>query len=248
MTDWKEKTILITGASEGIGRATAIELANRGSKLILAARNLVRLEELKKELSAINKNVQIFSVDVSLPSSVKALFHELPALDMAVNNAGTEGAVNTINYLDETHFAHVFDVNVRGVFLCMKYEIENFLKFKKPGSIINLSSIAGIRGISHSSLYVASKHAVLGLTRALAVEQIQHGIRINCVSPGATDTDMLGRIMGDQRQAFIDRQPHGRLTEPQEIAKAIAWLGSDDASSIVGQDLVIDGGKTVMLP
>lgn len=248
MANMTNKRVLITGASEGIGRATAIEFAKRGASLILAARNFQRLLELKSQLETSTLNVSIHAVDMNNPQAIDQFFSQIPSFDIAINNAGVEGKVAEVDQLNAEDYSEVFDVNVRGVFLCMKHEIKAFRDANAEGSIINLSSIAGFKGISHSSLYVSSKHAVLGLTRSLAIEQIKHGIRINCVSPGATDTAMLQRIMGEHRQEFINRQPNQRLAQPEDIAKTICWLSSDDASHIVGQDIVIDGGKTVMLP
>jgi len=141
----------------------------------------------------------------------------------------------------------VFDVNVRAVWQCLKHEIAHFRGRKKAGGIVNVASILGFMGIAGSSLYVASKHAVIGFTKAAAVEQSKHGIRVNCVSPGATDTPMIRRVMGRDDVDFVGLEPSQRMTAPEDIARSIAWLCSTESQNIIGHNLVIDGGRTVQV-
>jgi NAD(P)-dependent dehydrogenase (short-subunit alcohol dehydrogenase family) len=244
----QQKTVLITGASEGIGRATAKAFAAKGANLILVARNRERLLGLAQELKNDSIKVDVHTADFQKESEVDNFFQNVGFYDIAINNAGFEGKIGEITELETSDYQEVFNVNVRAVLQCLKQEVKHFRSRKIKGSIVNVSSIAGFKGISHSSIYVASKHAVLGLTRAVAIEQIAHGIRVNCVSPGATDTAMLRRILGHQIDELIKRQPNGKLVQPEDIAKTILWLSNDDAEHVVGQDIVVDGGKTVMLP
>ena len=247
MLQFSKKTVLITGASEGIGRATAKEFASQGANLILVSRNFQRLKELSEELSKFDVKIQIEALDLSNTKAIDDFFSQISELDIAINNAGVEGPTKQIHDFELNNFDEVFNVNVRALFQCLKHEVYFFRKNKKPGSIVNISSIAGSKGIAYSSLYVASKHAVLGFTRAVAVEQIKHGIRVNCVSPGATDTAMLRRIMGPRVDDFIAGQPNGKFATPESIAATISWLCRSESENIVGQDIIIDGGKTVNL-
>lgn len=270
MAAFKGKTVLITGASEGIGRATARVFFQEGAHLILVARNKSRLEELKKELLAsqaslrgqvnqdhqapqgnpinslnsIQQEITLRVVDLSQPAQVKAFFDEGPAFDVAVNNAGTEGTIKEIQDLNLEDYSLVFDLNVQSLFQCLCRQVQHFRAHKKSGSIVNVSSILGFRGIAGSSLYVASKHAVIGFTKAIAIEQVNHNIRVNSVSPGSTDTPMIRRVLGDSNALFVGTEPSERMAKPDEIAEAILWLSSEKAQHIVGHNLVIDGGMT----
>lgn len=252
MREFSDKSVLITGASEGIGRATARVFATRGADLILVARNEQRLDDLKRELVAAHDvKVQIHPLDLRDAPAVDAFFSKLEKqgepFDFAVNNAGFEGRIADLNELNMEDYEAVFDVNVRAVWQCLKHEITHFRGRKKAGAIVNVASILGFMGIAGSSLYVASKHAVIGFTKAAAVEQSKHGIRVNCVSPGATDTPMIRRVLGRDDVDFVGLEPSQRMTAPEEIARSIAWLCSTESQNIIGHNLVIDGGRTVQV-
>lgn len=235
------KTALVTGASEGIGRATAIEFAKHGANLIIVARNKSRLESLKSELVPLGVDVQQFDMDLSVPGAVQKLFTKIKTLDFAVNNAGTEGKIAEIQDLETEDFDHVFNLNVKSVFECMKYEIQHFRNANKPGAIVNVSSIAGMMGFAKSGLYVSSKHAVIGLTKSAALEQIPHGIRINSICPGATDTPMMRRIIGEPAEKFDVKSPQSKLSEPIDVALPILWLCGGNSKNVVGHSLVVNG-------
>lgn len=242
--EFKGKTVFISGASEGIGRATATEFAKNGANLIVVARNEARLNSLKEELSPYKVTVQCLSSDFSKSGAVAHAFSKIKNLDYAVNNAGTEGKIAEFQDLETPDYQNVFDINVRSVFECMKYEIQSLLANKKPGAIVNVSSILGFRGITGSSLYVASKHAVIGLTKSAALEQASSNIRINAVCPGATDTPMIRRVLGDSSVDFVGSGTSMKLAHPTDIANAILWLCSDQSKMVIGHSLVVDAGTT----
>lgn len=247
MNEFQGKIALITGASEGIGRATAKVFAQAGCDLILVARNQKRLESLKTELSNFPVKIRIQSLDLQDAQAVDDFFQTVKDIDYAVNNAGIEGHMAAIQDLSLKHFQDVFDINVRAIFQCLHHEVRILHSQKKKGALVNLASIVGFTGVANSSLYSASKHAVIGLTRSVAVEQIHAGIRVNCISPGATDTAMLDRVMGPRSQQFLTLQPNQRFVKPEEIADSALWLCSEKSECIVGQNIVIDGGRTTNL-
>jgi NAD(P)-dependent dehydrogenase (short-subunit alcohol dehydrogenase family) len=246
MKEFANQTALITGASEGIGRATAKLFAERGANLILVARNESRLQDLKSELSSYGVNISIFKVDIADTKAVDEFFKQAPPFDYAVNNAGTEGKISEVQELTLDDYSEVFDLNVRGLWLCMQNEVSHFRKNKKPGAIVNLSSILGFMGAAGSSLYGGSKHAVIGFTKSVAVEQINHGVRVNCVSPGAIDTAMIRRVLNKpEDHQFKNLEPLSRVAPAEEVAEAIVWLASSASKHINGHNLVIDAGRTV---
>lgn len=244
---FNNKTALITGASEGIGKATAIEFAKLGADLILVSRNIEKLNQLKLDLEKFKTKINTYSVDLSNPTEVDRLFSKPINFDIAINNAGTEGNIKEIQNLSLDEFNKVIDLNLRSVWQCIKFEVSHYRKNNKKGSIVNVSSILGIRGISGSSPYVASKFAIIGLTQSIAAEQTKYGIRVNSVSPGATDTPMMQRVLGNSQADFVGLGPQDRLARSEEIAKAIIWLSSEDSEYVIGHNLVIDAGRTTQL-
>jgi NAD(P)-dependent dehydrogenase (short-subunit alcohol dehydrogenase family) len=244
--EFKNKTVLITGAGSGIGLATAELFASLGAHVVLNGRDVKRLKKAEAACEKLGDGkVTVFAADLTDPKKVTELFKSLKDLDVAVNNAGFEGQIGEIADLSLEDFDAAMGINVRALFQCMQEEIKFFRKKKKPGAIVNVSSIAALIGLPSSSLYVAAKHAVNGLTKAAALEQIQYKIRINAVCPGATETGMLSRIYKGDLKAAAASNPIGRLGEPKEIADAIAWLASGHSSFVVGHCLVADGGRTV---
>jgi NAD(P)-dependent dehydrogenase (short-subunit alcohol dehydrogenase family) len=244
MTD---QVVLITGALTGIGRATAIAFAKAGGRLIISGRHDDAGIALAAELRGLNTEAEFVRADTRHDDEVRAVIDRAVArfgrLDVAVNNAGTEGHPRPL--IDETAetYAAVFDTNVLGVVLSMKHELRA-MQSQKKGSIINLSSVAGHKGLPGVSLYVASKHAVEGLTKVAALEAAPFGVRVNAVGPGPIETDMLDRFTGDAagKAAFLSGVPFKRAGTPEEVAQTIVFLASEQASFITGQVLSIDGG------
>lgn len=250
MSKFNGKVVLITGAGSGIGRAAALAFAREGAKLVLGNRNADAGTQVVSEIKAAGGEATFRRTDVLVEKDVAALV-DLAAgtygrLDVAFNNAGVEGTLAPLTEQTDENFRTVFDVNVRGVWLSMKYEIPVMLR-TGGGSVINNSSIAGSIGFAGASIYVASKHAVLGLTRTAALEYSKSGVRVNAVSPAAIDTPMLDRFTGNSpetKEGFGGMHPIGRYGKPEEIAKAVLFLASDDASFVTGHDLLVDGGYT----
>jgi NAD(P)-dependent dehydrogenase (short-subunit alcohol dehydrogenase family) len=244
------KAALVTGGGSGVGRASAIAMARAGAMVTVADVN----EDGGKETAALvlekGADVDFVRADVTQPDDVAAMVDKTVArwghLDCAVNNAGTTGAsAPTADYtLDD--WARTIELNLTSVFLCLKHEIPVMLE--RGGAIVNMASGAGLVGFPGLPAYVASKHGVVGLTRAAAMEYAGQGVRINAICPGSTRTPMLeGFIGGDEQvERMLTRPiPVGRLGRPEEIAEAVVWLCSDAASFVVGHALAVDGG-TVM--
>jgi NAD(P)-dependent dehydrogenase (short-subunit alcohol dehydrogenase family) len=251
---FQDKVVLITGATTGIGRATAIAFAREGAKVIVSGR---RKPEGKETVALIKKadSEGIFvQSDVSDEAQVKALVQtaidRFGRLDIAFNNAGIEGIPGSITESTVEHYNQIFDINVKGVFLAMKYEIPALLK-SGGGSIVNTSSAFGTTAAPGAGLYTATKHAVNGLTKVAALETAKQGIRVNSLSPAAVDTDMLNRYLGppseesERRKNMTSLHPVGRFGTPEEIATAVLYLSSPGAAFITGHDLLVDGGFTV---
>lgn len=236
------KVVLVTGATSGIGRATALEFAKRGARLVLGSRGREAGDALLKELGDVPALFQ--PTDVAIEVDARALvdlaMNRFGRLDIAVNNAALETR-GPIEAFDEAAYERVFDVNVKGVFFAMKAQAKAMRK-GGGGSIVNLSSTAGSRGIPTMSVYGASKHAVEGLSRAAALELAAANIRVNVVAPGPTLTPMLDRVTDGHPEAFAARVPMGRAAAPEEIARAIVWIASEEASFVSGVVLPVNGG------
>lgn len=241
---FKNKKVLITGASKGIGRATALAFAKEGAELILVARSKDDLEILSKELSTLHCSHHIFCLDLIKTENIDRLFGEIEYADVSVNNAATEGALGPITSLRLKDYDACLDLNLKSVWYCLKKEIEGLISQKKSGTIVNVSSIAGLIGLPESSLYVASKHAINGLTKSLAIEQIKNGIRINTICPGPIETNMLSRVVEGDLLSTAKANPTGRNGRPEEVAQGILWLASEASSYVVGHCMSVDGGET----
>lgn len=243
---FENKVAIVTGGSFGIGRASAIAFAQRGAKVVVAD-----WMEDNETIDAIKKSggEAIFvKCDVSKSADVKSLvdktIEKYGRLDYALNNAGIEGVSgNTIDCTEE-NWDKTIGVNLKGVWLCMKYEIPQMLKSGK-GAIVNIASIAGLVGFPTLPAYVATKHGVVGLTKTAALEFAKQNIRVNAVCPGAIKTPMLDRFTGKKKEAeqqFANMEPVGRLGQPEEVAEAVMWLCSDASSFVTGDAMAVDGG------
>jgi NAD(P)-dependent dehydrogenase (short-subunit alcohol dehydrogenase family) len=241
--------VLITGALSGIGRAAAIAFAKKGAKVVVAGRRDEAGKALVNELRLFGAEAEFINADVRKEDDVRALVDKSVArfgrLDVAVNNAGTEGQVGPITDQSAASYAATFDTNVLGVILCMKHEV-SAMQGQGSGSIINISSTYGHEAAPGASLYVGSKHAVEGITKSVALEVAKSGVRVNAVAPGPTDTSMLSRFTGtpENRAAIVAEVPMGRLGLSEELANAIVFIASDEASFITGHILHVDGGHT----
>jgi NAD(P)-dependent dehydrogenase (short-subunit alcohol dehydrogenase family) len=241
--------VLITGGLTGIGRAAAVAFAKKGAKVVVSGRRDEVGRELAKELRSLGAEAEFVNADVRKDSDVRALVDGTVArfgrLDVAVNNAGTEGLVGPITEQTAESYAATFDTNVLGVVLSMKHEVRVMLG-QRSGSIINISSTYGHEWAAGASIYVASKFAVEGLSKSVARETATSGIRVNVVAPGPTDTGMLTRFTQtpENKAALVATVPMGRLGLTEELAAAIVFLASEEASFVTGHVLNVDGGKS----
>ncbi|MDX1920886.1 MAG: SDR family oxidoreductase [Candidatus Caenarcaniphilales bacterium] len=246
----KDKVALITGGTSGIGKATAVLFAEAGAQVVVSGRREEQGQQVVSEITAAGGKAKFIKCDVSDESSVKNLIkttvETFSKLNIAFNNAGIEqDPMLPITETSTQEYQKVMNTNVFGVWLCMKYEIPEMLK-SGGGSIINTSSIAGHSGMPGFGVYVASKHAVEGLTKSTALEFADKGIRVNTVSPGAILTDMVERFTGgsdsDMGKSVASMHPMGRMGKPNEIASAVLYLASDASSFTTGTSLSVDGG------
>jgi NAD(P)-dependent dehydrogenase (short-subunit alcohol dehydrogenase family) len=241
--------ILITGALTGIGRATALAFAKDGATVIAAGRRESEGKALETELRALGAKAAFIKADVRREDEVRHLVDETVArfgrLDVAVNNAGTEGKPGPVVEQTAESYAATFDTNVLGTLLSLKHELR-VMTTQGSGSIVNISSTYGHEGAKGASIYAGSKHAVEGITKSAALEAAASGVRVNAVAPGPTETGMLNRFTGtaERKAALSSGVPLGRTGRPDEIARAILFLASDAASFVTGQIVTADGGKT----
>lgn len=241
--------ILITGALTGIGRATAIAFAREGATVVVSGRREAEGRALEAELRALGTDAAFIAADVRHEDEVGRLVDQTVArfgrLDVAVNNAGTEGKAGPLTEQTPDSYTAMFDTNVLGTLLSMKHELR-VMQPRGAGSIVNISSTMGERGAANLALYTASKHAVEGLTKSAALEAAAFGVRVNAVAPGPTETAMLDRLTGnpDRKAAFYAAVPLKRGASPAEIADAVTFIASEKASFITGQIVRVNGGKT----
>ncbi len=248
---YEDKVVLVTGGTSGIGRETALAFAKEGASVVVTGRRAGLGAEVVAEIEQLESGRGHFiQADVTKPEDIERMVSETVSkfgrLDVAFNNAGLEGEVVPVTEQSLENYERVFSANVLGVLLSMKYEIPAMLE-TSGGSIINNASIAGLIGMPGLSVYAASKHAVIGMTKSASLEWGKEGVRINAVAPAAIETDMFERFTGGDDNAkaqFAEYHPIGRVGKPEEIASAVLWLGSDEASFMVGHTLTVDGGFT----
>lgn len=251
MTDWlglNGAVAVVTGAASGIGRATAVAYAEAGARVALLDRNAHGLEPVLEEVRGSATDALIAPCDVtdaaSIESALSAVVDRWGRIDCAFNNAGIRGTTDRLPEIEVPDFDSVLDVNVRGVFLCLKAELA-IMRSQGAGSIVNAGSIYSTTTVEGSAPYTTSKHAVVGLSRAAAVEAAAYGVRVNAVAPGVVETRMLSDLMGGSEAAnarYAPMHPIGRLAKPEEIADVVVWLTSQRSSFVVGALIQVDGG------
>ncbi len=245
---FKSKIVLVTGGNSGIGQATALAFAKEGAKVMVAARRVSEGKKTVAMIKAIGGESHFVQTDVTKATGVEAMITacvtNYGGLDYAVNNAGIEGTpfIPTAKY-EEKVWDKVIDINLKGVWLCMKYEIPEMLR-RGQGAIVNMSSVAGLRGGEIGVAYHASKHGVIGLTKAAAIEYAAQGVRINAVCPAVIKTPMTDPLFHDKDMTaqVTAKHPMGRVGRPEEVASTVLWLCSEDASFVTGHAHPVDGG------
>ena len=248
LAELHNKVAIVTGATSGIGRDAAILFSKAGAKVVVAGRREKEGREVTEAIEASGGEALFAKTDVAKTADVQALVQKtverFGRLDVAFNNAGIEGNWIPIAEQSEEDWNCTIDINVKGVWLCLKYEIQQMLKQGNGGAIVNMSSVAGFIGAAGAATYCASKHAVLGLTKSAALETARSGIRVNSICPGIIETPMGERIFGapEVTQWALSFYPLGRFGKPMEVAEAVLFMCSDRASFMTGQSIVLDGG------
>ena len=251
MADFDGKVVLVTGGGTGIGRATAIAFAREGAKVVIGNRNSEAGESVVKTITDSGGEATFLRTDVSLEEDIRALVEHAVTtygrLDAAFNNAGIGGLSGPLAEQTSENYDQIMGINVKGLWMSMKYEIEAMLR-SGGGAIVNNSSVGGLVGFAGAGIYSASKHAVMGLTKSGALEYSAHGIRINAVNPAVIRTPMaeaMAKTRKVETDDFAKFHPIGRIGEPEEVAEAVLWLCSDKASFVTGTATCVDGGFTI---
>jgi len=246
--DLQNKVALITGGTSGIGRETAVLFAKAGAKVVITGRREAEGNETIQLVRAAGGDGLFVKSDVAkaadVQSAIQKTVDKFGRLDIAFNNAGIEGQWKPIIQQTEEDWDTVIDINLKGTWLCLKYEIQQMLKQGGGGAIVNMSSVAGLMGSAGAAVYVASKHGVIGLTRNAALECSAQGIRVNAVCPAVIETAMAERAFADPEvnKRVLAMHPLGRFGKSMEIAEAVLWLSSDKSSFMTGHYITLDGG------
>jgi len=247
-TELQNKVALVTGGTTGIGRDTAVLFAKAGAKVVVSGRRETEGKETSDLIRAAGGDGLFVKSDVSKPSDVQSLVQKtvekFGRLDIAFNNAGIEGKWVPLIEQSLEDWDAVIDINLKGTWLCLKHEIQQMLKQGGGGTIVNMSSVAGLMGAAGAGVYCASKHGVIGLTRTAALEYAAHGIRVNAVCPAVIETAMSDRAFADPEanKRVLALHPIGRFGKPMEVAEAVLWLCSSKSSFMTGHYIVLDGG------
>jgi NAD(P)-dependent dehydrogenase (short-subunit alcohol dehydrogenase family) len=242
------KVAVVTGGTSGIGRETAVLFARSGAKVVVAGRREAEGEETVEKIRSTGGNALFVSTDVSKAADVEALIKTAVAqygyVDIAFNNAGVEGTWVPIITQSEDDWERTIDINLKGVWLSLKYEIKQMLRQRRGGAIVNMASTMGLVGAAGAAAYTASKHGVIGLTKAAALETAKSGIRINAICPAVIETSMADRLFSAPKvHEYVQGcHPIGRFGKAQEVAEAVLWMCSDQASFMTGHSLLLDGG------
>jgi NAD(P)-dependent dehydrogenase (short-subunit alcohol dehydrogenase family) len=250
MEDMKDKVAVITGATSGIGREVALLFASRGIKIVAAGRDERAGQDLINEIKANGGNALFCKTDVSDSLSVQSLIksakENFGGIDYAFNNAGIEGVLGPISDMDEKAWDDVMNINLKGIWLCLKYEFPEILR-RGGGAIVNTSTNLTRLGLPGTSAYTASKAGVDALTQVAAIEYGKHGVRVNAINPGAVNTPMLQRIYSqDQMEQVKNSNPLSKIATPKDIAQTVLWLCSPMANHVNGVSILIDGGSTLI--
>jgi NAD(P)-dependent dehydrogenase (short-subunit alcohol dehydrogenase family) len=246
--DLQGKVAIVTGGTSGIGRDTSVLFAKSGARIVVAGRREAEGRETVDMVRAAGGDALFVKTDVARAVEVQSLVQKTVAhfgrVDIAFNNAGIEGAWQPIVEQSEEDWDRTIDINLKGVWLCLKYELQQMIRQGGGGAIVNMSSIAGLIGAAGAATYCASKHGVLALTKAAAQEGARHKIRVNAICPAVIETPMGDRLFGapEIKKVALTFYPMGRYGLPMEVAEAVLWMSSDRASFMTGQSLVLDGG------
>jgi NAD(P)-dependent dehydrogenase (short-subunit alcohol dehydrogenase family) len=239
------KVAFVTGAASGIGRATAVAFATEGARVAIVDRTEDALSETADAVRNAGAEPLVLACDVSKPEQVEAAITQVIAtfgqLDIAFNNAGVENKAAPVHEIGIEDWDRILDINLRGTFVCMKHELAQMVR-QGSGVVVNTSSGAGVRGVAGGASYTASKHAIIGLTKAAALDYAKQNIRVNAVLPGNIETPMMDRFTNGDIQKAIDLEPVGRLGKPEEIADAVLWMSADLGAFVTGAAISVDGG------
>lgn len=245
MSDFNKKIAFVTGGGDGIGRATSVALSACGAKVIVTDINEKMGKQTVDQIKSMGNEASFFKMDVSVETEVKSIteivVEENKKIDLAINNAGVGGDFESIHKIDLSDWNSTLNINLNGVFLCMKYQIKYMLR-NRFGRIVNVSSMAGLKGVGGGASYSASKHGVIGLTKSAAIEYGDHNIRVNSVCPGFIDTKLIQNVPKNVIDFNMKINPMKRIGKTKEVADSILWLLSEKSSFVNGHSISIDGG------